>query len=129
MSALGRSLCYRRSALGTFAHRHTARTPCIVMTRLTHLFTALALTGAFTAATITACGANRTSPGEMPPLAPPPDMVRPNAMPMPAASRNDARPKVAKAPISQPGPVYQASAQLDDQPTGAPADAGTSDSA
>ena len=100
------------------------------MTRLTHLFTALALTGAFTAATITACGANRTSPGEMPPLAPPPDMVRPNAMPMPgAASRNDARPKVAKAPISQPGPVYQASAQLDDQPTGAPADAGTSDSA
>jgi len=67
----------------------------------------------------------------MPPLAPPPDMVRPNAMPMPgAASPNDARPKVAKRPISQPGPVYQASAQLlDDQPTGAPTDAGTSDSA
>jgi len=128
VSALRRSLCERRSALGTSAHRHTARTLSIAMTRLTHLFTALAFAGLLTAAIITACGGNRTSPGEMPPLAPKPELVRPNAIPMPgAASGKD---KVATGPRS-PSPVFQASEDkpLADQPTAAPADAGTSDSA
>lgn len=128
MPALRRSLCYPRSASGRFTYRHSARTLCIVMTRLTHLFTALAFAGLLTGATLTACGGNRTSPGEMPPLAPRPELVRPNAMPIPgAASSNDARAKVASAP----SPVYQAAGAdkpLADQPTSAPADAGTSDS-
>jgi hypothetical protein len=129
MSALSRSLCYGRSALGTSAHRHTARTLCIAMTRLTHLFTALAFAGLLCGATITACGGNRTSPGEMPPLAPKPELVRPNAIPMPGAAAND--PTVAKGATSQPSPVFQAADDklLADQPTSAPADAGTSDSA
>jgi hypothetical protein len=99
------------------------------MTRLTHLLTALGFAGVLAGATVAACGGNRTSPGEMPRLAPAPDMVRPNAIPMSAASRNDTRSKVAQGPI---GPVFQAAGNdkpLADQPTGAPADAGTSDSA
>jgi hypothetical protein len=102
----------------------------VVMTRLTHLLTALGFAGLLAGATITACGGTRTSPGEMPPLAPKPDMLRPNAIPMASAtSANDARPTVVKGPI---GPVFQAAGNdkpLGDQPTGAPADAGTSDSA
>src|SRR5256885_8179210 len=58
------------------------------------------------------------SPGEMPPLAPRPETVRPNAMPMTGALPTD--------PATQPSPVYQAAAEaqpLAEQPTGAPADA------
>jgi hypothetical protein len=100
------------------------------MTRLTHLFTALAFTGLLSGAAITACGGNRTSPGEMPPLAPRPELVRPNAIPMPGAALKSDR-TVARGPTSQPSPVFQAADDktLTDQPTSAPADAGTSDSA
>jgi hypothetical protein len=75
------------------------------MTRLTHLLTALGFAGLLAGATIAACGGNRTSPGEMPRLAPAPELVRPNAIPVGAASRNDARSKVAQGPIN---PVFQA---------------------
>jgi hypothetical protein len=98
------------------------------MTRLTHLLTALGFAGLLAGATITACGGTRTSPGEMPPLAPAPELVRPNAIPMGAASRKETRTTVAQGPAS---PVFQAAGNdkpLGDQPTGAPADAGTSDS-
>ena len=92
------------------------------MTRLTHLLSTLTIAALCAGAAITACGSRTPTPGEMPPLAPQPDTVRPNAMPMNAAS---------SGAVVQPSPVYQAAGEgqtLPDQPAGATVDAGTSDS-
>ncbi len=56
------------------------------MTRLTHLLTALSLTGLFIGVTIAACGGHPASPGEMPRVAPRPDPVDPSARPLPGAA-------------------------------------------
>jgi len=97
------------------------------MTRLTHLLSTLTIAALCAGAAIAACGGRTPSPGEMPPLAPQPDTVRPNAMPMTGA--------VSSNQTAAPSPVYQAAGQssgegqpLADQPTGATLDAGTSDS-
>jgi hypothetical protein len=55
------------------------------MTRLTHLFTALALSGVLVGAAIAACGVRPGTPGEMPPLAPRPERLDPMAIPVPSA--------------------------------------------
>ena len=95
---------------------------------MTQLLSALALGGGLVGATMAACGGR--SPGEMPPVAPQPEPVRPNAMPMTGAVS-------ARAPAAQPSPVYQAAADsqaVGDQPAPAPPsggaalDAGVSDS-
>jgi hypothetical protein len=92
------------------------------MTRLTHLLSTLTLAALCAGAAIAACG-GRSSPGEMPRLAPPPETVRPNAMPLTGA---------VSAAQPQPSPVFRGNDDvqpLADQPTATPADAGTSDSA
>jgi hypothetical protein len=97
------------------------------MTRLTYLLSTFACAGLLAGATIAACGGHPASPGEMPPLAPRPEPVRPNAMPAPGAVSSTS----ATEASSQPSPVFQAAAEgqpLGDQPTGATLDAGTSDS-
>ena len=94
------------------------------MTRLTHVLSTLTIAAVCAGGAIAACG-GRSSPGEMPRLAPQPERVRPNATPMNGAvSSNHV--------VVQPSPVYQAAADtqpLADQPTGAAADAGVSDGA
>ena len=92
------------------------------MTRVTHLLSTLTLAALCAGAAIAACG-GRSSPGEMPRLAPQPETVRPNAMPMTGA---------VSAAQPQPSPVFRGADDvqpLADQPTAAPGDAGTSDSA
>ena len=93
------------------------------MPRLTHLCSTLAIAALCAGATIAACGSRAPAPGEMPRLAPQPDTVRPNAMPLNGAvSKNE--------PVRQPSPVYQAASEgqpLTDQPTSAAVDAGVSD--
>ena len=94
------------------------------MTRLTHLFSTLTIAALCAGAAITACGSRTPAPGEMPRLAPQPDTVRPNAMPMTGAVSS-------REAVRQPSPVYQGASEsqpLVDQPTGATLDAGTSDS-
>jgi hypothetical protein len=94
------------------------------MTRLTHLLSSLTLAALCASAANVACGGRPPAPGEMPPLAPQPEPVRPNAMPMTG-------PVPSSAPVKQPPPVYQAAGDnqpLGDQPAGAALDAGTSDS-
>ena len=95
----------------------------LVMTRLTHLLSTLTIAAVCGGAAIAACGSRTPSPSEMPALAPQPDTVRPNAMPMNGAVSSN---EVAV----QPSPVYQGASegQPADQPTGATLDAGTSDS-
>jgi hypothetical protein len=58
------------------------------MTRFTHLFAALALTGGFTAATIAACASRPGAPGEVPPIAPRPSSS-PSEVPAPGATTPD----------------------------------------
>src|SRR5262245_28012054 len=84
------------------------------MTRLTHLLSALTLAGGFAAVSVFACGP--TVPGEMPRLAPRPEPVRPNAIPLTAAVANP----------SQRYEVQLAAQSTADQPS-ATADAGVSD--
>jgi hypothetical protein len=94
------------------------------MTRLTHLVTTLASAGLCAGAIIAACG----NPGEMPPLAPRPEPVRPNTIPMPGAAASS---PVASAPAAtQPSPIYQGASESQptgNQPSGATQDAGVSD--
>lgn len=101
------------------------------MTRMIHLLTAFAVAAGCAGVAMTACG-GRPTPSEMPPLAPQPDTVRPNALPMTRAVSGS-------APAAQPSPVYQASSEnqpLGGQPSpsptppspGAAVDAGVSDS-
>ena len=95
------------------------------MSRLTHLLSTLTLAALCAGAAIAACGGHPPAPGEMPPLAPQPEPVRPNAMPMTGAVS-------ASEPVKAQYPVYQAAGEnqpLGDQPAGAALDAGTSDSA
>jgi hypothetical protein len=93
------------------------------MTRLTHLLSTLTIAALCAGGAIAACGSRAPAPGEMPRLAPQPDTVRPNAMPMNGAVST-------REAVRQPSPVYQAASEaqpLSDQPTGATLDAGTSD--
>jgi hypothetical protein len=102
----------------TAHHSHAV----LIMTRLTHLLSTLTVAALCAGAAVAACGSRAPAPGEMPRLAPRPETVRPNAMPV-NVSKNE--------PIRQPSPVYQAASEgqpLADPPTGAPLDAGTSDS-
>jgi hypothetical protein len=120
MRALRRSLWRRRSARAA-SGRGTPLAPGAVMTRPTHLLSTLTLAALCAGAAIAACG-GWSSPGEMPRLAPQPETVRPNSMPVGAVS----------AAQPQPFPVFRGAADvqpLADQPTAAALAAGTSDSA
>jgi hypothetical protein len=54
------------------------------MSRLTHVLTVFALTGALAGATVAACGARPGAPGEMPPTAPRPGPTDPSGAPTPS---------------------------------------------
>ncbi|MEO7735606.1 MAG: hypothetical protein ABIY55_31920 [Kofleriaceae bacterium] len=74
------------------------------MTRMTHLLSALSLTGVLAAATIAACGGRPGAPGEMPPVAPRPDPIgepgAPPALPAPSELPGDAGVSVRPGPVS-----------------------------
>jgi hypothetical protein len=100
------------------------------MTRWIHLLAALSLWGVLAGAAILACGARPTSPGELPRVAPRPDRVDPEIVPLPrlpAGTTSDARRAQPLHPVGAAG--APAGFMFSEQPVGGAQDAGPGASA